>query len=56
MSKKKALTVGGITEKEKSVWTGPQIILVAIVILISMSCLLPFIKKVEMCHTSPSFL
>ena len=44
MSKKKALTVGGITEREKSVWTGPQIILVAIVILISMSCLLPFIN------------
>ena len=44
MSKPKSLTVGGATKKPKSIWTGYQIALVAVVILFSLSCLLPFVN------------
>ena len=44
MSNKKEITVNGITEKSKPIWTGPQIILVVIILLISLTCLLPFVN------------
>ena len=44
MSKKNTISVNGITETPKSVWTVPQIILALVILLFSLSCLLPFIN------------
>ena len=52
MSRTKEITVNGITEKAKPIWTGYQIVLVIIVLMISMLCLLPF---VNVAATSLSF-
>ena len=44
MSRTKEITVNGISEKAKPIWTGYQIVLVIIVLMISMLCLLPFVN------------
>ena len=50
----KAQPIEIINGKRKSIWTGPQIILVIIVLAASMLCLLPFINVIAVSFSSKS--
>jgi len=44
MEKSAVLNSPAVPKKKRSVWTGPQIILTLIILIISMTCLLPFLN------------
>ncbi|MBR4360686.1 MAG: carbohydrate ABC transporter permease [Clostridia bacterium] len=43
-----------IAEKKQRIWTGPQIVLTVIIVIISLTCLLPFINVAAMSLSSKS--
>ena len=47
-------TAHPIVEKKQKIWTGPQIILTVIIVLISLTCLLPFINVAAISFSSKS--